>query len=226
MPLFNQNREKNIIFKGCSTLIFVEQTSTKQLKKAYKLKKNEIKSRLNEFKSLTKEEQRKEFLFCTLTPQSNAQKCWEAVEQIARTEEIDEQELVEILKTRTRFHNNKAKYIIQNIKLWNKLKNKINNPDIKALREWLADNIIGYGMKEASHFLRNIGKSNNQIAILDRHILRNLKKHNIIQATKIKSRNDYLEKEEKYLRFAKEIGIPADELDLLWWSQENGSIFK
>lgn len=226
MPLFNQNREKNIIFKGCSTLIFVEQMPIKQLKKAYKLKKNEIKSRLKEFRDLTKEEQRKEFLFCTLTPQSNAQKCWQAVEQITQLKNPDEEELVNILRTRTRFHNNKARYISQNIKLWNNLQNQLQDSNIKALREWLADNITGYGMKEASHFLRNIGKSGNQIAILDRHILRNLEEYGIIQDAKIRGKNDYLEKEEKYLKFAKEIGIPADELDLLWWSQENGSIFK
>jgi N-glycosylase/DNA lyase len=198
----------------------------KQLKKAYKLKKNEIKSRLKEFRDLTKEEQRKEFLFCTLTPQSNAQKCWQAVEQITQLKNPDEEELVNILRTRTRFHNNKARYISQNIKLWNNLQNQLQDSNIKALREWLADNITGYGMKEASHFLRNIGKSGNQIAILDRHILRNLEEYGIIQDAKIRGKNDYLEKEEKYLKFAKEIGIPADELDLLWWSQENGSIFK
>jgi len=226
MPLFNQNREKNIIFKGCSTLIFVEQMPIKQLKKAYKLKKNEIKSRLKEFRDLTKEEQRKEFLFCTLTPQSNAQKCWQAVEQITQLKNPKEKELINILKTRTRFHNNKARYIIQNIKLWNNLQNQLQDSNIKALREWLADNIIGYGMKEASHFLRNIGKSGNQIAILDRHILRNLEEYGIIQDARIRSRNDYLEKEEKYLKFAKEISIPSDELDLLWWSQENGIVFK
>jgi thermostable 8-oxoguanine DNA glycosylase len=81
-------------------------------------------------------------------------------------------------------------------------------------------------MKEASHFLRNIGKSGNQIVILDRHILRNLEEYGIIQDARIRSRNDYLEKEEKYLKFAKEISIPSDELDLLWWSQENGIVFK
>ena len=204
----------------------MEQTPIKQLKNAYKLKKNEIKSRLNRFKSLDVEEQRKEFLFCTLTPQSNAQKCWQAVEQIAPLENQKEKAIAKILKTKTRFHNNKARYISQSTKLWNNLQNKLQDNNIKSLREWLADNIQGYGMKEASHFLRNIGKSNNQIAILDRHILKNLKKHNIIQDAKIRSKKDYLEKEEKYLRFAKEIGIPADELDLLWWSQENGSIFK
>ena len=61
-------------------------------------------------------------------------------------------------------------------------KHLINN----ALRNFIAENVKGYGLKEASHFLRNIGKSDNQIAILDRHILRNLKALDIIEEEKIK----------------------------------------
>jgi N-glycosylase/DNA lyase len=171
-------------------------------------------------------EQQKEFMFCTLTPQSNAQRCWSAVEEIFRNKELTETNIREVLKTRTRFHNNKTRYILKNKVLWNNIGLLLNNTNILELRNWLADNVKGYGLKEASHFLRNVGKSNNQIAILDRHILKNLKKHNLIQETKIKSRKDYLEKEAKYLEFAHKTSIPADELDLLWWSQENGSIFK
>jgi N-glycosylase/DNA lyase len=102
----------------------------------------------------------------------------------------------------------------------------LKKDNILELRNWLADNVKGYGLKEASHFLRNVGKSNNQIAILDRHILKNLQAHRVIQDTKIKNKKDYLEKEQKYLEFANQTGIPADELDLFWWSQENGEIFK
>ncbi|MCU0642473.1 MAG: DNA lyase, partial [archaeon] len=114
----------------------------------------------------------------------------------------------------------------QNKGLWNNIRPLLDNPNIPELRNWLADNVQGYGLKEASHFLRNIGKSNNQIAILDRHILRNLKAFGAVKDDKIMSRKDYLEKEQKYLSFAKQIEIPADELDLLWWSQENGEVFK
>jgi N-glycosylase/DNA lyase len=148
------------------------------------------------------------------------------VEQIYALNNPGERDISEILKGKARFHNNKARYVILNRESWNNLKNRLENPDIRELRDWLAENVHGYGMKEASHFLRNIGLSNNQIAILDRHILKNLYAHSVIPDTKIRGKKDYLEKEQAYLDYAKKIEIPADELDLLWWSLENGEIFK
>jgi N-glycosylase/DNA lyase len=198
----------------------------KELKKAYEEKKHEIKSRLQEFKQLPESKQFNEFVFCTLTPQSNARSCWKAVEQICELDNFADDKIRVILKSKTRFHNNKTRYLIENKVKWNNLKEALNNKNIKELRNWLADNVKGYGLKEASHFLRNIGKSNNQIAILDRHILRNMQKYNLVSETKIKNKKDYLKKEQKYLDFTNQIGISADELDLFWWSQENGEIFK
>jgi N-glycosylase/DNA lyase len=195
------------------------------LLRLYNKKKKVIKRRLKSFKSLEKEEYYNEFLFCTLTPQSNAHSCWKAVEEINKGK-IEKSRLVSILSKRTRFHNNKSEYILKNHKLWPVIKNKLSDSNIKDLRNRLAETIHGYGMKESSHFLRNIGKSNNQIAILDRHILKNLKSLNILKEDKIKSKRDYLEKEDKFIIFSKKIGIPLDELDLLFWSKENGQIFK
>jgi len=97
---------------------------------------------------------------------------------------------------------------------------------MRELRNGLADNVKGYGLKEASHFLRNIGKSNNEIAILDRHILKNMKRAKMIRERIIKSKRDYLEKEHKFLDLANCLRIPANELDLLLWGKENGEIFK
>ena len=68
--------------------------------------------------------------------------------------------------------------------------------------------------------------SNNKIAILDRHILRNLVNYNIIPETKIKNKKDYFEKEKLFLKFSQEINIPLDEIDLLFWQRETGEIFK
>ncbi len=199
---------------------------SQKLKNEYILKKKELKSTLQKFKNLEEVEQQKEFMFCLLTPQSNAKKCWEAVEQISKDKKHNKTEIKRILQSKTRFHNNKTLYLLEAKKAWKNIKQKLTSQDVKELRNWLADNIKGYGLKEASHFLRNIGKSNNQLAILDRHILKNLKEQDILSDIKIKSRKDYLEKEQKYLNFAKSINIPADELDLLLWSKENGEIFK
>lgn len=196
------------------------------IKKDYIKKKDEISSRLENFRFIKKEDVYYELLFCLLTPQSNAKKCWQAVEQIKKAH-LTKDNLINILKTKTRFHNNKSRYILETKNSWGSLKDKLNsNLPTKELRNWISENIKGLGLKEASHFLRNIGKSNNQIAILDRHILRNLKKYSLIKEEKIKSKKDYLEIEEKFLNFSRKVGIPADHLDLFFWSRENGEIFK
>lgn len=192
----------------------------------YEEKKHLIKSRLEEFKNLKKEDYFKEFIFCLLTPQSNAKKCWQAVEEISLLKSLEKNALISILKTKTRFHNNKAGYILKNMDIWNNILSNLSNPNRLELRNFIKQNVKGYGLKEASHFLRNIGKSDNRMAILDRHILRNLKSLNIISNDKIKSNKHYLEIEKKFIHFSKQIKIPIDELDLLFWSKENGVIFK
>lgn len=196
------------------------------LKKLYEDRKDFIKERLRNFSGLDEKEYFKEFIFCLLTPQSNAKKCWSAVEQIFKGDFSDENEIREILKKNTRFHNNKTKYLIESKKVWSVIKDVLNNRNRKELRNFISGSVKGYGLKEAGHFLRNIGKSDNQIAILDRHILRNLKNLGVIEKDFIKNEKEYFIMEEKYLKFADKIKIPADELDLLFWSKETGDIFK
>ena len=142
---------------------------------SYRDKKEDIKKRLNNFKNLDEKEQFKEMLFCLLTPQSNAKKCWAAVEEISVLQKWNEKKISDILRTKTRFHNNKTKYILEAEKTWSFIKKKLDMKNKKELRNFIAGNVKGYGLKEAGHFLRNIGKSDNEIAILDRHIMRNLK---------------------------------------------------
>jgi len=214
----------------------VEQHLIEELKANYKIKKSAIKSRLKEFKTLPKSKYFNELSFCLLTPQSNAQKCWQAVEQLNLSTASDYKSIAEILKSKTRFHNNKTQYLIKAKNQWKNINQLISSTDnriksIQQIRSEMADSnspnkVKGIGLKEASHFLRNIGKSNNKIAILDRHILRNLKALKIISSDRIKSRKHYLQIEQKYLNLARRLNIPADELDLLLWAKENGEIFK
>ena len=57
--------------------------------------------------------------------------------------------------------------------------------------------VKGLGMKEASHFLRNVGRGKT-IAILDRHILKNLKKYGAIDGVPTSlTKKRYLEIEGK-----------------------------
>jgi N-glycosylase/DNA lyase len=188
--------------------------------------KNKIQSRLKEFKKLQQKDYYNEFLFCLITPQSNAQRCWQAILQISKLKNPTHNQILYILKTKTRFHNTKAKRLLNAPNLYKEISPLLSNPDKLQLRNTISQKVNGYGLKEASHFLRNIGESNNQIAILDRHILKNLHKLKIIPEPKIKSPKNYLEIEKLFLNFAKKSQIPPDSLDLLWWSQENGEIFK
>lgn len=194
--------------------------------KDYDAKKEEIRKRLGEFRRRTEREMFNEFRFCLLTPQSNAQRCWSAVLELERVKPRNVDEVTAILATRTRFHHTKAKRILRAEEMWAQIRGRLDDADRLALRNFIAENVNGYGLKEAAHFLRNIGRSDNQIAILDRHILRNLKAEGVIEDEKIKSRKQYLEVEQKFLDYSKRVGILADELDLLWWSRENGEIFK
>ena len=94
-------------------------------------------------------------------------------------------------------------------------------------RDWLAQDkqVKGLGYKEASHFLRNIGVKGH--AILDKHVMRCLAEIGVIDTAKPPStRGKYLEVEQQLMRFARDIGIDFDELDLVLWSMKTGEVLK
>jgi len=185
------------------------------MKNEYGKKRKEIRKRLKEFKD--NKDVFYELCFCLLTPQSNAYKCWDAVEELKKKDFLNKNIKVEnILKSRTRFYKNKSKYLYE-------MKKKFN--DLKLEREFLVENVKGLSYKESSHFLRNIGY--RDYAILDRHILKNLLKLKIVQEIpKNLSKKNYLEVEDKFRKFSDKIGIKMDELDLLFWSLETGRVFR
>ena len=94
------------------------------------------------------------------------------------------------------------------------------------VRNHLAKNIKGYGLKEASHFLRNIGKGDG-IAILDRHILKNMFYANVIDEIPSSiSKKLYFELEQKFLEFADRLNIDSQHLDFILWYKEANDVFK
>ena len=98
--------------------------------------------------------------------------------------------------------------------------------DPREKRNWLARNVKGMGYKEASHFLRNIGLGQN-LAILDRHILKNMKLLGVIdKIPDTITGKVYLELEEKLEAYSKEAGIPMEHLDFVLWYKEAGEVFK
>jgi N-glycosylase/DNA lyase len=126
-----------------------------------------------------------------------------------------------------RFPNARAKYVVQSrnkkdelIKLLNEMGDEI------VLREWIVKNIKGLGMKESSHFLRNIGFKN--LAIIDFHIIDLLANHGLIEKPKNKSLTPkkYIEIENVLHEISKKSGLSLGELDLYLWYLETGKILK
>jgi len=202
----------------------------------YQKRRFAIKKRLKEFAKIydmTNSDIFAELAFCIFTPQSKALLCDTAVENLKSKGLLFNAVVQKISRNinGVRFHNKKAAYLVnaRNIFTNSKgidIKSRIDKKDILGTREWFVKNIKGIGYKEASHFLRNIGLGKD-LAILDRHILRNLVKHKIIkELPKTMSRKVYMDTENKMRRFSKEIDISMDELDLLFWAKRTGYIFK
>jgi N-glycosylase/DNA lyase len=206
----------------------------KELIKEYRRKRPQIKKRLKDFRAILKENDRRifeELCFCILTPQSKALNCDRAIRELAGKDLLytgRAAEIRKILRRSVRFHNNKAAYIVGARKPFLRvgIKEMLKTRSAVDVREWLVKNIKGLGYKEAGHFLRNIGLGGD-IAILDRHIMKNLKRCGAIRRLPPSlTRKNYLFTEEKMKEFCRKIGIPMEELDLLLWSRETGVIFK
>jgi len=208
-----------------------------RLIEAYRERGAEIANRIGEFQeSLNQSDERvfAELCFCICTPQTRATLCWEAISALMGNGLLyagTREQMVPFLK-RVRFYNRKAEYILEARKLFTQngrlqIKKVIKSlDDVSCLRNWLKGEVKGMGMKEASHFLRNIGLGRDT-AILDRHVLKNLKKLGVIERIpKNLPKKAYHEIESKMRTFSKKIGIPLDELDLLLWSMETGKVFK
>jgi N-glycosylase/DNA lyase len=205
-------------------------TRHRELIEEYKHKKPEIRRRLREFKETGKgsaEDIFTELCFCILTPQSNARQCDKAIQELKAKRLLFKAPAGVIkaaLKGRARFHNKKAGYLVGARRSFDR--NVLSNGNIFDVRKKIVENIKGVGYKEASHFLRNIGRGKD-IAILDRHILKNLKRYGAIERVPSSiSAKSYLDIEESARSFAKSIGLPLEDLDLLFWSRETGEIFK
>ena len=218
--------------KYMSKKITYSKKEVKYLLTEYKKKKKEIKSKLQEFRNVPTDEYFYELVYCLFTPQSSAENCFKAVNKIRDKQYLQKSfPLKNILHSKDgtyiRFHNNKEKYVQNAKRNYSTIIEKlytIKNPC--DLREWLVKNIKGLSYKESTHFLRNIGKNGN-LAILDRHILKNLLSIGVIdEIPKTLSRKKYLEIENKFQTFADYVKININELDLLFWSFGTGIILK
>jgi len=207
-----------------------------KLKETYEEIKPTIESRIEDFNQIWEEGDERifdEMVFCLFTPQSKAKICWESVQDLKENDLLLEgcEENISENINRVRFRNNKASYLVEaRRKFVDKdisLKEKISRfEDQKEAREWIVDNVKGLGYKEASHFLRNIGKGKD-LAILDRHILKNLVELDVIEEEpKTLTKKKYLDIEKKMEEFSEEVDIPLGHLDLVLWYLETSHVFK
>lgn len=175
-----------------------------------------------------------EMAFCILTPQSKAKNAWQAITTLVENNLLYEgsaEEIVEYLNI-VRFKNNKSRYLVEFRDLMTKdeklqpkkiLESKGNTFE---KRKWILKNVKGMGLKEANHVLRNLGFG-EEIAILDRHILRNLQRLNVIEEIpKTLTEKKYYEIEKAMKKYSEYSGIKMDELDLVLWYKEAGEVFK
>jgi N-glycosylase/DNA lyase len=201
-------------------------------------KLSDINARLADFRRVgagTDEQLFEELAFALLAIQSSARSSDSAIRALVDSELLwngDAPSIARFLQHRTRFHNHKARYLVQARDRFlpvgdPRLRAALDRfPSNRDARTWLVEEVDGLGMKEASHFLRNVGRGED-LAILDRHILRNALRHRVIgRMPRSLTPKRYLAIEDRLIDFAESLGTTVAVLDLLWWSRETGEIFK
>lgn len=209
----------------------------KEIDEVYKKFKNDIDKAIKGYEETIYYDEKDyfaEIAFCILTPQSKARNAWAAIEKLKENGLLytgNEEDIVEYLNI-VRFKNNKAKYLIELRNLMTR-NGKLDSKnilkeigDVFEKRNWILKNIKGMGLKEAAHVLRNLGYG-RYLAILDRHVLKNLMELGVIkEIPKTLTPKIYFEIEEKMKEYSKYVNIPMDALDLVFWSQQAGEVFK
>ena len=212
-----------------------ETLGVEDLMRLYLPVKLQIEERLQDFariwETASDEELFRELVFCLLTPQSKAKTCWRAVQRLDRKCMISQAgpEEITLELVGVRFNQRKGEYICLARSMFSSMSlgdTLAGFPGAAAAREWLVQNVKGLGYKEASHFLRNIGLG-GELAILDRHILKNLALLGVIEEVPASpTKKMYLEIERKMTAFSSQSKIPMAHLDLLLWYKEAGEVFK
>jgi len=201
------------------------------LRQEHVRRRTEIRQRLEEFRRVVPEEYFYELVYCLLTPQTSAEHADRVIFSLRaagfRERGFDPEREFRHASHYIRFHRTKARHVQEARQKFPEIEAalRVGRPALE-MRDWLVRNVKGLGYKEATHFLRNIGR-NEGLAILDRHILRHLRKLGVIRSVpQSLTGSRYLKVERRFQEFADQVGIPVDELDLLFWSLATGSIRK
>lgn len=204
---------------------------TEELKAQHAALLPEIRSALASYRAVPEENYFYELCFCLMTPQSSAAHAFDAQQRLEelrfQTTDLDPEPILRRSEFYIRFHKTKARRLVALKALFPEVMSVIARPmPATEKREWLVRHINGLSFKEATHFLRNIGR-NEGMAILDVHILRRLHTYGVIdEIPSSLPPSRYLKIEALFQKFAASIGIPVDELDLVFWSAGTGFILK
>jgi len=191
-----------------------------------------VEARIREFQAAQGEGDERwfeELVFCLLTANYSARGALACIAVLNEGDAIGEGSLEQLracLEHRHRFPNKRAEYIHKARAHRDDLKRTITSqPSSRAARDWLVENITGLGMKEASHFLRNVGYLD--LAIIDKHILTHMEEQGIIgERPKTLTRRRYLEYEEILIRVAGMLGMSLGMMDLYLWAKKSGEVIK
>ncbi len=207
-----------------------------ELRAEWRGRRQKVESRLADFRRVgarSDESLFEEMAFALFAIQTSAHRSDDAVRSLAASGLLSRgsvREIAEVLRRRVRFHNHKAEYLVRARERFlggdPSLKEWLGSTPPTVARDHLVREVDGFGYKEASHFLRNVGRGEG-FAILDRHILKNLSYHGVLRAVPPSlTAKRYLAIEEKVRAFSHEVRIPMAALDLVFWSRETGEVFK
>lgn len=187
-----------------------------------------VDSKTKEFQAFSKKSNDvlfKEMCFCILAANFTAERALKIQKAVGNgfLTMTEKQLANELKKLGHRFPNSRARHIVMARAHKDNLK-QISQMEGAQLREWLIENVMGLGYKEASHFLRNIGKTD--YAIIDFHIVDVLAKHNLIEMPKTITKKKYLEIETVLQKIAQKTELKLGELDLYLWYIETQKIIK
>jgi len=190
-----------------------------------------VEARVKEFEALrevgTDDDWFSEMCFCLLTANSTAQLGIEIQQSLGKgCIELSQNDVERLLASHGhRFARPRADFICR-AREHVKIKSIIDScGDDRSAREWLVENILGLGYKEASHFLRNTGHFN--VAILDRHILRIMEEYSLIpEIPKTLTKKRYLQIEKTLEKLSRKVDLPLGVLDIYLWYMKTGEILK
>jgi N-glycosylase/DNA lyase len=203
-------------------------TLIERLQASYLAKRLAIRARLDEFAEIGRsgDDARlfEELVYCIFTAGASAKMGLNSVERVRRhLLKGSHTKLEQLLVGAHRFPRARSGYLVATRRFLQqecglRLRDKLASfgDDWEARRDFFA---------QTSHYLRNIGYRG--YAILDKHILNTLYECGVIDAPKPPAtKKKYHVLEESMRKFAAELTIDFDELDLLLWSDKTGEILK